>query len=600
MLRGLPNKIKHTEKQLKEESKKYYSLNELKSSYDGIEKAEKDAKQLTIDLKNCDTKYQQNKNLIEDLEMQLAEPDSKLNVISQVFFSDMCRLDELAKTIAAKAKEISSLKVQIPAEMPSKTLAVAKAELRQLNADVKAKNDLVNQLNQKINNTHSTLNALQDKLNKMVSQKMQQQEKIQGLDRMRAQLKEQEKEKSELERKMKEDERKLQPIKDKLTGLIEKKQKAKEEARKTIHDLDEVIKKLKLSQAEIDRISKDIETYENMNLLKRMEEDKAKVEDCTKRADKLHASGKSKAQEINRLNETVVNHESAKRNLEDNLELQRYIVEQEEAEEEHRKLKQTVGEFNVKKLIREHKDLGEKQQKIVEERQTIRGQAKESEDRIASAFKEINEPRYKNANANFLKECYKEAVLKAMLDDLHKYRAALERSLMKFHGDKMSQINQTIRELWNNIYRGNDIDYIMIKTDEDESKAVSDKKRSYNYRVVQAKNGGSEIDMRGRCSAGQKVLASLIIRMALADTFSANCGILALDEPTTNLDQKNIEALCAALSKIIEEREKIGNFMLVIITHDEAFVTSMERAEHYYRLTRSNKGKSRIDKIQNM
>ncbi len=54
------------------------------------------------------------------------------------------------------------------------------------------------------------------------------------------------------------------------------------------------------------------------------------------------------------------------------------------------------------------------------------------------------------------------------------------------------------------------------------------------YRVVMY-SGGAELDMRGRCSAGQKVLACLIIRLALAETFCLNCGILALDEPTTNL-----------------------------------------------------------------
>lgn len=54
-------------------------------------------------------------------------------------------------------------------------------------------------------------------------------------------------------------------------------------------------------------------------------------------------------------------------------------------------------------------------------------------------------------------------------------------------------------------------------------------------RVVMV-NSGVELDMRGRCSAGQKVLACLIIRLALAETFCLNCGILALDEPTTNLD----------------------------------------------------------------
>ena len=98
--------------------------------------------------------------------------------------------------------------------------------------------------------------------------------------------------------------------------------------------------------------------------------------------------------------------------------------------------------------------------------------------------------------------------------------------------------------------------------------------------------GDAELEMRGRCSAGQKVsdhwmwreyklgkvvmrellyqtiieemkqlggyclfqvLASLIIRLALAETFCLNCGILALDEPTTNLDGPNAESLAAAL-----------------------------------------------------
>lgn len=38
-------------------------------------------------------------------------------------------------------------------------------------------------------------------------------------------------------------------------------------------------------------------------------------------------------------------------------------------------------------------------------------------------------------------------------------------------------------------------------------------------------------------------------RMALAETFSSQCGILALDEPTTNLDKENVDALAAALTE---------------------------------------------------
>lgn len=46
-------------------------------------------------------------------------------------------------------------------------------------------------------------------------------------------------------------------------------------------------------------------------------------------------------------------------------------------------------------------------------------------------------------------------------------------------------------------------------------------------------------------------MACLIVRMALAETFSKDCGILALDEPTTNLDEANIQSLAEALSEYV-------------------------------------------------
>ena len=64
--------------------------------------------------------------------------------------------------------------------------------------------------------------------------------------------------------------------------------------------------------------------------------------------------------------------------------------------------------------------------------------------------------------------------------------------------------------------------------------------------------GQTELDMRGRCSAGQKMLASILIRLALAETFCLNCGLLALDEPTTNLDHDNMEGLAMSLIDIIK------------------------------------------------
>lgn len=49
--------------------------------------------------------------------------------------------------------------------------------------------------------------------------------------------------------------------------------------------------------------------------------------------------------------------------------------------------------------------------------------------------------------------------------------------------------------------------------------------------------------MKGRCSMGQKVIASIVIRMALAEAFCLRCGIMTLDEPTTNLDKDHIKSI---------------------------------------------------------
>jgi DNA repair protein RAD50 len=40
-----------------------------------------------------------------------------------------------------------------------------------------------------------------------------------------------------------------------------------------------------------------------------------------------------------------------------------------------------------------------------------------------------------------------------------------------------------VKELWKATYRGNDIDYIEIKTDEADTSGGADKRKVYNYRV---------------------------------------------------------------------------------------------------------------------
>ena len=53
------------------------------------------------------------------------------------------------------------------------------------------------------------------------------------------------------------------------------------------------------------------------------------------------------------------------------------------------------------------------------------------------------------------------------------------RALMRYHTQKMEDINKVIKELWQATYKGNDIDTIEIRSDLD----TNSKRRVYNYRV---------------------------------------------------------------------------------------------------------------------
>ena len=106
--------------------------------------------------------------------------------------------------------------------------------------------------------------------------------------------------------------------------------------------------------------------------------------------------------------------------------------------------------------------------------------------------------------------------------------------------------------------------------------------------------------MKGRCSAGQRVLGSILIRLALAEAFCQECGILALDEPTTNLDDQNTLGLVDALKTIIDSRKEQGSFQLVVITHDKEFIKHLgSQYTEYVQYVSKNEGQySSINKAR--
>jgi DNA repair protein RAD50 len=231
--------------------------------------------------------------------------------------------------------------------------------------------------------------------------------------------------------------------------------------------------------------------------------------------------------------------------------------------------------------------IGELERQRAQNRGALETLLRDVNDRRAT----LGQDKYREIDKRYSSTFIKAQTTELAIEDIDKYYRALEKAVSSYHAEKVSQINRIVSDLWRATYRGSDIDTIEIRS-EDEGSTVTSARRSYRYRVVM-KRGDAELDMRGRCSAGQKVLASVIIRMALSEAFCCDCGILALDEPTTNLDDDNARALAESLRDLIQARRAVSHFQLVVITHDEEFVKALgsnHRADSFYFVSKDREG----------
>ncbi|KAL0403652.1 UNVERIFIED_CONTAM: DNA repair protein [Sesamum radiatum] len=329
-----------------------------------------------------------------------------------------------------------------------------------------------------------------------------------------------------------------------------------------------------------------IKEYDNLNKgekLKALQEKQAlsesELRSCQNRMNELLT-------ELDKSRDLSRNQAELRRNIEENLEYRKLKSQVDQLTREIESLEESVLKIGgVSKIEALLLKLSQERESLLTELNRYRGTLSVYKSNIDRNRVDLKQAQYKDIDKRYFDQLIQLKTTEMANKDLDKYYKALDKALMRFHTMKMEEINKIIRELWQQTYRGQDIDYISIHSDSEGAGT-----RSYSYKVLM-QTGDAELEMRGRCSAGQKVLASLIIRLALAETFCLNCGILALDEPTTNLDGPNSESLAAALLRIMEDRKGQENFQLIVITHDERFaqlIGQRQHAEKYYRITKDD------------
>lgn len=358
-------------------------------------------------------------------------------------------------------------------------------------------------------------------------------------------------------------------------------------------DLQHEINRISESIHQLDLANDDINSYNERGGPSQLERSSRELTQIEAEITKLEADQNEITREINKISAQLKDSENTKRQYSDNLtyrqatrSLSKVMEEVGQLEEQNAEVDRSRFKQESERWTREHNALAAKQASKM-------GEMKSKDDQLMQLLADWNTD-YKDASSKYKESHIKVETTKAAVEDLARYGGALDKAIMAYHGLKMEEINSIIGELWQKTYRGTDVDMILIRSDNENAKG----NRSYNYRVCMVKSG-AEMDMRGRCSAGQKVLASIIIRLALAECFGVNCGLIALDEPTTNLDRDNIRSLAESLHDIIRARQQQSNFQLIVITHDEDFLRHMQCgdfSDYYYRVSRNERQKSIIER----
>jgi DNA repair protein RAD50 len=602
----LEKMIKNVEK----EKKKFESSNEVKEELAAIEKDLKAAKGVSSEydswerIKNkeipaLERDAEDLKGKRERLLTQLEEQDSVVRE-RQMAKKDVEAMSKTVQTIANYNNEISGFQKQIQELVAkqksaglSRGLEIIQEDTKKVNEQAKITKTRLAEANSDRNRAEKTINTLEiesrDIKSKLSAANYQLQEK-RSLER---QIEEYKTLSNEQRESIKSIDKELQGLGPKLSHTQARYDDIARQGADRDRELQAEYNKLNNSVNKLQTADQDIQSYIDRDGDGQLRNAKRNADSLREEVSHLEREQSQVVRDVRDLEKQLSDHSDTKRGIEDNQKFRRDLRALNVVTKEIEDLEKHNAEKEKANYEKEANHWHMQRNKFSAEHASLVGSLKSKDEQLSELIAEFD-AEYKGAPRSYKQAHIRCETTRACVDDLGRYSNALDKAIMKYHSLKMEEINRIIEELWRKTYQGTDVDTIMIKSENEHVKS----NKSYNYRVVMVKQD-AEMDMRGRCSAGQKVLASIIIRLALAECFGTNCGLIALDEPTTNLDRDNIIALARSLAEIIKVRKAQKNFQLIVITHDEEFLREMQCSEYadvYYRVSRNEKQKSIIER----
>ena len=524
----LKNEIEKIEKEVEEGKKVKDKILELKSKEEFLIN---DINKLKFELKSLDEYKNFDKKEIEN---KISEKERLLNSLKE-------EIKNLKDEIEKISKQINELEYSIKKENEiEEEIRVLEEEKNKGIEEVKIKNELI----EKIEELKTKIEEIVKKIASIKSNIDFYEDVIKNLGKIENKCPVCGREIDE-ENKKKIFE-KYSKILDELRNELKSIQVLKNEKENELKNLEEKLLKIQRVEEKIKIIERRVEELKS----KLIKIDKRKLEELKNEKNKLEIKEKKVYFEMENVMKEIVELnkilEKIDRREKIDLEILKKEYELNEIEKNLNIL--TTNQFFLK-LEENEKKLKEKRDEYVSKRTMLNeiiGKISILEKLIVEYEKKLEEKRK----------------LKSEIEKIEKYIRdfeVLEKSVKEtqaiVRNKLIDAINYYLSIYWNELYPYKDYESFRIYPTEDDY-------------VFELKDSlGRWIEIERIASGGERMIAALCLRIALAKVLAPQIDILILDEPTHNLDENSVKELTRTLN------EKLSNFFsqIFVITHDERF-----------------------------
>ncbi len=336
--------------------------------------------------------------------------------------------------------------------------------------------------------------------------------------------------------------------------LISKKKRAIAEKLLTQNETAEELNNLKKQFAELEKLSELQKRFseklaEEGKLIKEQRKTAEKLASSQKEKDNLKEMISTKSSELRQLEIKIENLGSKYTSLIDSKHLYELKEQRELYEGELAKLNLELADKKIEPKVLDEAELYF--QNMLRQEQAIQFEIESNRHLLAE--KKIRLEELKN-RLEGLEEIEKKVNrAEKNIEFLNRFAAALQATQIALRDELILAVNEVMTSLWLDLYPYDNWVGLRLFTDEDDY-------------VLQLKEAdGDWISVIGFASGGERMIASLAVRIAFARILSPSFSLLILDEPTHNLDERAIDSLIELIqSKLSEHIEQI-----LIVTHNE-------------------------------